>query len=223
MKKTVTLAILASAAVLPLALSPGAQAQQPGAMTFFVTSAGSGKGADLGGLEGADRHCQQLAQAAGAGGKTWRAYLSTQGAGAVNAKDRIGAGPWQNAKGEVIAANVADLHSANNKIGKQTALNEKDAPINGRGDTPNMHDILTGSQADGTAFAAGDDRTCRNWTSSGEGAAMVGHHDRMGLDDSPPAKSWNTSHPSRGQGGGCSQDALKGTGGAGLFYCFATN
>ena len=192
-------------------------------MTFFVTSAGSGKGADLGGIEGADRHCQQLAQAAGAGSKTWRAYLSTQGAGAVNAKDRIGAGPWQNAKGEVIATNVADLHSANNKIGKQTALTEKGAPVNGRGDTPNMHDILTGSQADGTAFAAGDDRTCRNWTSSGEGAAMVGHHDRMGLDNSPPAKSWNTSHPSRGQGGGCSQDALKGTGGAGLFYCFATN
>ena len=123
----------------------------------------------------------------------------------------------------MIATNVADLHGANNKIGKQTALTEKGAPVNGRGDQPNMHDILTGSQADGTAFAAGDDRTCRNWTSSGEGAAMVGHHDRMGLDDSPPAKSWNTSHPSRGQGGGCSQDALKGTGGAGLFYCFATN
>jgi hypothetical protein len=192
-------------------------------MTFFVTSAGSGKGADLGGIEGADRHCQQLAQAAGAGSKTWRAYLSTQGSGAVNAKDRIGAGPWQNAKGEVIATNVADLHGANNKIGKQTALTEKGAPINGRGDTPNMHDILTGSQADGTAFAAGDDRTCKNWTSSGEGAAMVGHHDRTGLDDSAAAKSWNTSHPSRGQGGGCSQDALKGTGGAGLFYCFATN
>jgi hypothetical protein len=223
MKNTMKMAILGTVAALPLALSSGAQAQQAGAMTFFVTSAGSGKGADLGGIEGADRHCQQLAQAAGAGSKTWRAYLSTQGSGAVNAKDRIGAGPWQNAKGEVIATNVADLHGANNKIGKQTALTEKGAPINGRGDTPNMHDILTGSQADGTAFAAGDDRTCKNWTSSGEGAAMVGHHDRTGLDDSAAAKSWNTSHPSRGQGGGCSQDALKGTGGAGLFYCFATN
>ena len=221
MKTTVKMAILVSAAVLPL--SSAVQAQQAGAMTFFVTSAGSGKGADLGGLEGADRHCQQLAQAAGAGSKTWRAYLSTQGSGAVNAKDRIGAGPWQNAKGDVIATNVADLHSPNNKIGKTTALTEKGAPVNGRGDTPNTHDILTGSQADGTAFAAGEDRTCRNWTSSGEGAAMVGHHDRMGLRDDDASKSWNTSHPSRGEGGGCSQDALKGTGGAGLFYCFATN
>jgi hypothetical protein len=192
-------------------------------VTFFVTSAGSGKGADLGGLEGADRHCQQLAQAAGASGKTWHAYLSTQGSGAINAKDRIGKGPWQNAKGEAIASDVADLHSANNKIGKQTALTEKGTPVNGRGDSPNTHDILTGSQSDGTAFAAGEDRTCKNWTSSSEGAAMLGHHDRSGLDDSAAAKSWNASHPSRGQGGGCSQDALKGTGGAGLFYCFAAN
>lgn len=223
MKNSLKLAILVSAAALPPMLSSGVQAQQAGTMTFFVTSVGSGKGADLGGLEGADRHCQQLAQAAGAGGKTWHAYLSTQGAGAVNAKDRIGAGPWQNAKGDVIASNVADLHSANNKIGKTTALTEKGAPVNGRGDTPNTHDILTGSQADGTAFAAGEDRTCRNWTSSGEGAAMVGHHDRMGLRDDDASKSWNTSHPSRGEGGGCSQDALRGTGGAGLLYCFATN
>ena len=192
-------------------------------MTFFITSAGSGKGADLGGLEGADRHCQQLAQGAGAGTRTWRAYLSTQGSGAVNAKDRIGRGPWQNAKGEVIAKDVADLHSPNNKISKQSALDEKGQPVNGRGDTPNRHDILTGSQADGTAFAAGEDRTCANWTSSGAGAAMVGHHDRMGLRDDDASKSWNTSHPSRGEGGGCSQAALRGTGGDGLFYCFATN
>lgn len=190
-------------------------------MSFFVTSAGSGKGADLGGLEGADRHCQTLAQAAGSSGKTWRAYLSTQGAGAVNARDRIGKGPWQNAKGAVIAKSVEDLHGASNNLTKQTALSEKGAVVNGRGDQPNMHDILTGSQLDGTAFPAGDDRTCGNWTKSGaDGAAMVGHHDRMGLNEEPPAKSWNTSHPSRG---GCSQDALKGTGGAGLFYCFAAN
>ena len=222
MKNSVRLALVASMAALPL-MVPSAQAQQASAMTFFVTSAGSGKGADLGGLEGADRHCQQLAQAAGSNGKTWHAYLSTQGSGAVNAKDRIGKGPWQNAKGDVIASDVTDLHSANNKISKQTAITEKSTPINGRGDTPNTHDILTGSQPDGTAFAAGEDRTCKNWTSSGEGAAMVGHHDRTGLDDSAAAKSWNASHPSRGQGGGCSQDALKGTGGAGLFYCFAAN
>jgi hypothetical protein len=195
-------------------------------MTFFLTSAGPGKGGDLGGIEGADRHCQSLAQAGGAGSRTWHAYLSTQAAGggtAVNARDRIGRGPWQNAKGEVIAQNVDDLHGANNKIGKQTALTEKGTPVNGRGDSPNTHDILTGSQPDGTAFAAGEDRTCKNWTSSSEGAAMLGHHDRSGLDDSAAAKSWNASHPSRGQGGGCSQDALKGTGGAGLFYCFAAN
>jgi hypothetical protein len=192
-------------------------------MSFFLTSAGTGKGADLGGLEGADRHCQTLAQAAGAGSKQWRAYLSTQaaaGAAAVNARDRIGAGPWVNAKGVVVAKDVAELHGTNN-LSKQTVLTEKGEPVNGRGDTPNMHDVLTGSQMDGTAFAGGDDRTCGNWTRSGaEGAAMVGHHDRTGLDEQPPAKSWNSSHPSRG---GCSQDALKGTGGAGLFYCFATN
>ena len=198
-----------------------AQAQQS-SMTFFVTSAGPGKGADLGGLEGADRHCQTLAQAAGAGGKTWHAYLSTQGPGAVNAKDRIGRGPWQNVKGVVIAKDVAELHNGNN-LTKQTALTEKGDVVNGRGDTPNMHDVLTGSQPDGTAFTGADDRTCGNWTKSGAGAAMVGHHDRTGLDDSAPAKSWNSSHPSRGPGGGCAQDDLKSTGGAGLLYCFATN
>jgi hypothetical protein len=211
---------------LSMAFAAGAQAQNnAGAanMTFFVTSVGSGKGADLGGLEGADRHCQTLAQAAGATGKTWRAYLSTQAAGgspAVNAKDRIGRGPWQNAKGTVIAKDVAELHGSNN-ITKQTALTEKGEVVKGRGDTPNEHDVLTGSQPDGTAFAGSEDRTCGNWTKSGaDGVAMVGHHDRTGLDESPPAKSWNSSHPSRG---GCSQDALKSTGGAGLFYCFAAN
>ena len=195
---------------------------QPGGMSFFVTSAGPGKGADLGGIEGADRQCQSLAQAAGAGGKTWRAYLSTQGPNAVNARDRIGRGPWTNAKGVVIAKDVAELHGANN-LTKQTALTEKGAVVNGRGDSPNMHDILTGSQPDGTAFAAGQDMTCGNWTKSGAGAAMVGHADRTGLDDSAPAKSWNSSHPSGGPGGGCSQDDLKSTGGNGLIYCFATN
>lgn len=209
--------------VLSSASVTAARAQDAAAATFFVTSVGSGKGADLGGVDGADRHCQSLAQAAGAGTKTWRAYLSTQAAGgaaAVNARDRIGRGPWQNAKGVVIAKDVAELHGSNN-LTKQTALTEKGEMVKGRGDSPNMHDVLTGSQPDGTAFPAGNDMTCGNWTKSGsEGAAVVGHHDRTGLDDSPPAKSWNSSHPSRG---GCSQDALRGTGGAGLFYCFAAN
>ena len=218
MRKLHALTLLLPAA-LTLPMAPLAIAQDA-KLGFFVTSAGPGKGADLGGLEGADKHCQTLAEAAGSTGQTWRAYLSTQGDGTVNAKDRIGAGPWANAKGEVIAKDVAELHNGNN-LNKNTALSEKGELINGRGDKPNMHDILTGSQADGTAFAAGEDRTCGNWTLSGaEGAVMVGHHDRMGLDDSPPAKSWNTSHSSRG---GCSQDALKGTGGNGLFYCFAAN
>ena len=194
---------------------------QPASMSFFVTSAGSGKGGDLGGLAGADKICQERAQAAGAGGKTWHAYLSTQGPGAVNARDRIGSGPWQNAKGNVIAKNVAELHGQNN-VTKQTALTEKGEMVNGRGDTPNMHDILTGTQPDGTAFAAGDDRTCGNWTKSGQGSAMVGHHDRLGLRDDDASKSWNSSHPSRGPDGGCSQNDLKSTGGNGLLYCFAT-
>jgi hypothetical protein len=220
--KVTRLCILASIALLPLGLSVGAQAQ-PANMTFFITSNGPGKGGDLGGIEGADRHCQSLAQAAGAGAKTWRAYLSTQGNNAVNARDRIGRGPWQNAKGEVIAASVDDLHSDNNKLNKQTGLSEKGDVINGRGDTPNRHDILTGSTPEGRAFPAGEDRTCGNWTKSGEGAAMVGHHDRMGLRDDAPSKSWNSSHPSRGPGGGCAQADLRSTGGDGLFYCFATN
>ena len=213
--------MLASAALLALGLSGPVQAQS--AMTFFITSNGPGKGGDLGGIAGADRHCQQLAQSAGAGSKIWHAYLSTQGAGAVNAKDRIGRGPWQNAKGLVVAASVADLHSANNKLNKQNSLSEKGEMINGRGDTPNRHDILTGSQPDGTAFAAGEDRTCGNWTRSTAGSAMLGHHDRQGLRDDDASKSWNSSHPSRGPGGGCTQADLKSTGGDGLLYCFATN
>lgn len=217
---TKTLAAVAAAAAL--AFAGTAQAQQS-SLSFFITSVGSGKGADLGGLAGADRQCQSLAQSVGAGHKTWRAYLSTQAAGgqpAVNARDRIGNGPWQNAKGVVIARSVAELH-ANNSLGKQSALDEKGNLVNGRGDTPNTHDILTGSQPDGTAFAGAEDMTCGNWTKSGaEGAAMLGHHDRAGLDESAAAKSWNTSHASRG---GCSQEALKATGGGGLFYCFAAN
>jgi hypothetical protein len=215
-----------AASMIVLTLGAGPALAQQNQMTFFITSVGSGNGANLGGLEGADKHCQQLAQAAGAGNRTWRAYLSTQETGgtkSVNARDRIGQGPWRNAKGEVIAQNVAELHSDKNMINKQTGLNEKGEMVKGRGDTPNEHDILTGSQADGTAFAAGEDRTCGNWTSSGPGAAMVGHHDRIGLRDDAPSKSWNSSHPSRGEGGGCSLPALPGTGGAGLFYCFAAN
>ncbi len=187
---------------------------QDNSMSFFVTSQGSGKGADLGGLAGADAHCASLAEAAGVKGKTWHAYLSTKD---TDARDRIGKGPWFNAKGEKIADDVASLHSDNNDLTKQTALNEKGEVINGRGDTPNRHDILTGSKPDGTRIA---DQTCGDWTLSGaQGAAMMGHSDRTGLDDSAAAKSWNSSHASRG---GCSQEALKGTGGDGLFYCFAT-
>jgi hypothetical protein len=198
----------------------GGAAAQTSDMSFFVTSVGSGNGADLGGIAGGDKHCQELAQSAGAGAKNWRAYLSTQAAGgtaAINARDRIGQGPWKNAKGVVIAKDQAELHGVNN-LTKETALTEKGAVVNGRGDTPNMHDILTGAQPDGAAFAAGEDKTCGNWTKSGaDGSAMLGHADRTGLTEEPPAKSWNSSHPSRG----CSQAALVGTGGAGLLYCFA--
>ncbi len=224
MNHTMRFPLLVSLVLLSLSLSVPAQAQQT-TMTFFITSAGPGKGADLGGLEGADRHCQSLAQAVGAGDRTWRAYLSTQavgGAQAVNARDRIGRGPWQNTKGVVIATDVDELHG-NNNLSKQTALNEKGEMVNGRGDTPNRHDILTGSTPDGRAFPPGEDRTCSNWTKSTQGAAMVGHHDRMGLNEEPPAKSWNSSHPSRGPDGGCSQADLRSTGGDGLFYCFASN
>jgi hypothetical protein len=209
------------AAALALA-SMGAQAQSVSPkMNFFVTSAGSGKGGDLGGLAGADKICQTLAEAVGAGKKTWRAYLSTTSAGGgkvINARDRIGKGPWFNAKGEMVAANLDDLHSAANKITKQSALTEKGTIVNGRGDQPNMHDILTGSDAQGQAIIGGTaDTTCANWTSSSTGSAVVGHHDRIGLNDQANMKSWNMSHPSRG----CSQDNLRSTGGNGFFYCFA--
>ena len=190
-------------------------------MSFFVTSAGPGKGADLGGLAGADKQCQVLASAAGAGNRTWHAYLSQQPTAnlpGVNARDRVGKGPWMNAKGVVVATDVENLHGANN-LSKATALTETGAGINGRGDTPNTHDILTGSQPDGRFIAGNVNTTCGNWTQSGEGSAMVGHHDKTGLDESVPAKSWNSSHMTRG----CSADTLKATGGAGLFYCFAAD
>src|SRR5262249_14044534 len=221
-------ALVASVALAAAAAASGSQAQQPPPqspnMTFFVAGAGSGKGADLGGLEGADRICQQLAQAAGAGGKTWRAYLSTQEAGgapAVNARDRIGRGAWQNFQGEVVAQNVDGLHNDNNKLGMQNSLTERGNMVAGVGYTPNYHDVLTGSQPDGKAFPAGEDRTCRNWTSSTQGTAMLGHIDRKGLRDDAASKSWNSSHPSRGPDGGCSQNDLRSTGGFGLIYCFA--
>ena len=169
---------LAMAACAAFLCGATAQAQQAN-MSFFVTSVGSGKGADLGGIAGADQHCQQLAQAAGAGAKTWHAYLSTQGSGAVNARDRIGKGPWMNAKGVVVATGLDDLHSANNKLNKQNNLSEKGEVINGRGDTPNRHDILTGSTSDGKAFPDDKDMTCKNYTSSTQGAVMLGHNDRQ--------------------------------------------
>ncbi|MFK0693041.1 hypothetical protein ACFX5Q_33635 [Mesorhizobium sp. IMUNJ 23033] len=205
--------LLATAATFLAAA--GVAYSQGATMSFFVTSVGSGKGADLGGIKGADAHCASLAEAAGVTGKTWAAYLSTSDA---DARDRIGKGPWVNAKGVKIADDVASLHGDANAITKETALNEKGEVVNGRGDKPNRHDVLTGSQPDGTKIA---DQTCGDWTMSGaEGVAMVGHHDRTGLDDSAAAKSWNSSHASRG---GCSQEALQGTGGDGLFYCFAAN
>jgi hypothetical protein len=194
----------------------------PPPMSFFVTSVGAGKGADLGGLAGADMHCQMLAAAVGRGSSTWHAYLSTQGAGAVNARDRIGTGPWANAKNQVIAANVAELHGdtleiarMGNRVTKTSALNEKGEVMNGVGDTPNEHDILTGSQPDGRAYTDAADHTCGNWTSSGMGTAQLGHFDRMGGGNA----SWNSVHPSQG----CSQQNLVATGGAGKLYCFAIN
>lgn len=215
MKRTVSVLI---AVLFVAGVSISSRAQQAAPMTFFITSAGPGQGADLGGLAGADAHCQALAKAAGAGGRTWRAYLSTTAAErqpAVNARDRIGAGPWHNAKGVQVAASVADLHSDNNRLSKEHSLDEKGAVVNGRGDSPNRHDILTGSLADGTASTAGGDTTCGNWTSGGEGSALLGHHDRQGGGAAPT--SWNSAHASRG----CSQANLRGTGGDGLFYCFA--
>ena len=210
---------VAAAAVAVLAACGSMPPRNP--MTFFVTSVGSGKGADLGGLAGADQHCKTLATAVGAGGRNWRAYLSQQATStvpAVNARDRVGKGPWQNAKGVIVATDVVQLHTANN-LNKETSLNENGGTVNGRGDTPNTHDVLTGSQPDGTVIAGDANSTCANWTQSGAGAAMLGHHDRMGLKDDVPSKSWNSSHLSNG----CSQAALVSTGGAGLFYCFAAN
>jgi hypothetical protein len=213
-----------AAALLALAMGAGpAQAQAPAQpaqaspqMSFFVTSANPGRGGDLGGLAGADAYCRSLATVVGAGNHNWRAYLSATG---VNARDRIGRGPWRNAKGEVIAQDLAELHGQAAGLTKQTALTERGTVVNGRGDTPNDHDILTGSQPDGTAFAGSEDRTCRDWTSGGEGAAMLGHADRIGLRDDAASHSWNSSHPSRG----CDLPALRTTGGAGLFYCFAAD
>jgi hypothetical protein len=212
---------LVSVLVLGAGMGNAAMAA-PSDMTFFVTSVGKGKGADLGGLEGADAHCAALAKAAGSTRTGWHAYLSTTAPGGdagVNARDRIGKGPWKNAKGVVIATSIEDLHGPSNKIDKQTALTEKGEAVSGRGDPVNMHDMLTGSDPQGNYSTAGGDTTCGNWTSSADGSAIVGHHDRMGLKETRHMKSWNSSHGSRG----CGQDALKGTGGAGFFYCFAAN
>jgi hypothetical protein len=223
MHRIIRLPLLASAAMLALGASAQAQQAAPSPnMSFFVTSSGPGKGADLGGLAGADAHCQMLAQSVGAGGKTWHAYLSTNtnlaNPGAtVNARDRIGSGPWQNFKGETIATSVDDLHSAANKISKQTGLTEKGTVVNGVGDTPNMHDIMTGSQPDGRAFPGNMNLTCNNYASSEFGKVEVGHVDRTGLADTAQAHSWNSSHQSRD----CSQPGLIATGGNGLLYCFA--
>jgi hypothetical protein len=225
MKKSLPAALI----MLALGSSPGPAQQpqppqNPPPMSFFVTSSGSGKGGDLGGLAGADQRCQMLAAAVGAGDRTWHAYLSTQaknGQPAVNARDRIGEGPWYSAKGFLIAMNLAELHGdtldlarVGNRLTRTSALDEKGNPVKGVGDTPNQHDMLTGSQADGRAFTDAMDHTCNNWTSSGAGSAMLGHHDRDGL-----YSSWNAAHASRG----CSQENLVSTGGAGLFYCFAVN
>jgi len=210
---------------LLLAQQPAQQKQPPQPMSFFVTSAGTGKGADLGGLAGADSHCQTLAQAAGAGNKAWHAYLSTQassGQPAVNARDRIGQGPWYNARGQMVAKNVADLHGdtieaarLGNNMSKASIFTEKNEAIKGFGDQPNQHDILTGSLPDGRAYSDNADHTCKNWTSSSDGTAQLGHFDRTGGGNT----SWNSAHPSRG----CSQENLVSTGGAGLLYCFASN
>ena len=229
MNRGVKSVLLVVATSLSLVSYSTAQSPQAGAgkeMTFFVTSVGTGKGADLGGLEGADQHCQSLAKAANAGNRDWRAYLSTQGSAlndpkVVHARDRIGAGPWHNAKGVMIASSVDELHSGKNNLTKETALDEKGQLVNGRTEKPSKHDMLTGSRTDGTAFAGAPfyDMTCGNWTKSGtDGSAMLGHHDRGGPIDHAWATSWNSSHPSRG----CNQEGLRSTGGDALFYCFAT-
>lgn len=218
MRIVTTACCLGAALMLTAYAAPATQGGGASKLSFFITSAGSGDGANLGGIAGADRICQARAEAVGAGGKTWRAYLSTSGEGAVNARDRIGTGPWFNAKGAQVASSVDDLHSPNNKLSKENSLTEAGAVVNGRGDTPNMHDILTGSQANGTAFADGTDHTCSNWTANGDtGSAQVGHHDRQGGGADPT--SWNAAHGSRG----CGQTQLHATGGNGYFYCFAAN
>jgi hypothetical protein len=216
--RLIFLACIASIPTIMVVAQPAQQPQQP--MSFFVTSAGKGDGANLGGLAGADAQCQALAAAAGRGSATWRAYLSTQGAGAVNARERIGNGPWYNARGQRVAQNVGELHGdtieqarLGNILGKQFSLTEKSTVVNGVGDTPNQHDILTGSQPDGRAYTDGGDHTCNNWASNGNGTAQLGHSDKQGGGNS----SWNSAHPSRG----CSQPNLVSTGGAGFVYCFA--
>ena len=219
--RTVRVVVVACIGAIPTVLvlaQPPAQPPQP--MSFFVTSAGKGDGANLGGLAGADAHCQALAAAAGRGSATWHAYLSTQGSGAVNARDRIGSGPWYNARGQRVSQNLGELHGdtieqarLGNPLGKQFSLTEKGTPVNGVGDTPNQHDILTGTQPDGRGYAEGGDHTCNNWTNNGQGTAQLGHSDKQGGGNS----SWNSAHPSRG----CSQANLVSTGGAGLIYCFA--
>jgi hypothetical protein len=217
------LSLAVSTVLVAAGIVTGASAQQQTPMTFFVTSVGKGSGADLGGLDGADAHCNALAKAAGSTLTNWRAYLSTTAPGGdagVNARDRIGKGPWYNSKGALIAKNVADLHSDQVNVTKQTALTEKGEPVKGSGEQPNEHDMLTGSDPEGRYSTAGGDTTCGNWTKSADGSAIVGHHDRAGLKkDTRHMKSWNSSHGSRG----CSQELLKGSGGAGLFYCFAAN
>ncbi len=227
MTRNRAVAMLAMLAVASLGLAPGARAQQP-EMTFFITSAGPGDGANLGGLEGADAHCAKLAKAAGSSLTDWRAYLSKapkidrSGGGrpkviaGENARDRIGSGPWHNAKGVMIAKDVDELHSGKNKIDKAHGLDETGKPVNGRGEKPNRHDILTGTAPSGLYSTAGGDTTCGNWTQNGEGSAIVGHHDRVGLSQDWHMLSWNSAHGSRG----CSQDNLRSTGGDGLFYCF---
>src|SRR5262245_48596255 len=221
MASATKIALLAAVASVGFGCIGSAHAQTA-AMSFFVSSVGKGNGADLGGLDGADAHCQALAKAAGSTNTNWKAYLSTTepgGVAGVNARDRIGKGPWQNAKGVVVAKSVEDLHSDAANINKQTALTEKGETVSGGGDPVNMHDILTGSDPLGMYSTAGGDTTCGNWTKSADGSAIVGHHDRRGLKDTRHMKSWNSSHGSRG----CSQDQLKASGGAGLIYCFAVN
>lgn len=209
--------LLTSAAILTAAATFGTVNSQQNEMSFFITSEGSGNGADLGGLSGADAHCQSLAEAAGSN-KTWRAYLSahaTNSSAMVSARDRIGFGPWYNAEGVEVASSLNNLHSVNNNLNKQTGLTENGDMVNGRGDTPNQHDILTGSSLFGRVIEDGENHTCNNWTSSGQGTAHVGHFDRTGGGQNPT--SWNSAHGSRG----CSQEDLVGTGGNGYFYCFA--